>query len=279
MHRREISHPRCQRPNHSYKQRCHQLRICCVGRSVHAERCRRAFARDAVPEPVKADARRSVSCGLMVGSRSLAARLDHVFWIGGGSGAGKSTIARRLATEGDLVIYDTDEAMADHVRRCGPTDCPLLHEFIEMDMDERWVARSPEVMLETFHWFCGEGFDFVVEDLLDLPTGKGVIVEGFRLLPRLVAPLLDDSSHAVWLLPSPAFRHAAITSRGTINEIAGRTSDPARGLDNLLRRDDMFTDRLRSEIGALNLTSIDVDLALSEDELVSKVAELFGSIA
>lgn len=215
----------------------------------------------------------------MVGSRSLAARLDHVYWIGGGSGASKSTIARRLATEHDLVIYDTDEAMADHARRSGPTDCPLLHEFIKMDMDERWVVRSPEVMLDTFHWFRGEGFDFIVEDLLDLPSGKGVIVEGFRLLPRLVAPLLEDLWRAVWLLPSPAFRHAAITSRGTINEIPGGTSDPARALDNLLRRDDMFTDRLRSEIGPLNLTSIDVDPPATEDELVNKVAELFGLMA
>ena len=32
-----------------------------------------------------------------------------------------------------------------------------------MDMDERWVNRSPEVMLETFHGFQGEGFDLVLE--------------------------------------------------------------------------------------------------------------------
>jgi adenylylsulfate kinase-like enzyme len=32
-------------------------------------------------------------------SRSLASRLKHVCWIGGASGAGKSTTARRLATK------------------------------------------------------------------------------------------------------------------------------------------------------------------------------------
>ena len=39
-----------------------------------------------------------------------------------------------------------------------------------MDMDERWVNRSPGTMLETFHWFRGEGFGLIVEDLLRLPA-------------------------------------------------------------------------------------------------------------
>jgi hypothetical protein len=55
-----------------------------------------------------------------------------------------------------------------------------------MSMDERWVNRSPETMLETFHWFRGEGFGPIVEDLLALPAEPGVVAEGFRLLPHLV---------------------------------------------------------------------------------------------
>ena len=99
--------------------------------------------------------------------------------------------------------------MADHARRSSPESCPLLHSFMAMDMDERWVNRSPERMLETFHWFRGEGFDMIVEDLLDLPRDPGIIVEGFRLLPALVEPFLSDPRRAVWLLPTPAFRAAS----------------------------------------------------------------------
>ena len=98
-----------------------------------------------------------------------ASRLAHVRWIGGGSGAGKSTIAHRLADEYGLLLYSTDVALADHTRRSHPSTDPLLHEFLAMDMDERWVHRSPEVMLRTFHGFSGEGFERIVEDLLALP--------------------------------------------------------------------------------------------------------------
>ena len=85
-------------------------------------------------------------------------QLQHVSWIGGGSGAGKSTIARRVAAAHGLRVYATDDAMAEHASRSTPERCPLLHEFLAMDMDEKWLNRSPHTMLDTFHWFSGEGF-------------------------------------------------------------------------------------------------------------------------
>jgi len=95
---------------------------------------------------------------LTVDAGALQEQLRHVYWIGGGSGAGKSTIARRIAAEHGLQLYATDDVMPDHSRRSTPERCPFLHQFMAMDMDERWVNRSPKAMLETFHWFRGEGF-------------------------------------------------------------------------------------------------------------------------
>jgi len=207
---------------------------------------------------------------------ALRGRLRDVYWIGGGSGAGKSTIARRLAARHGLRLYATDEAMADHGRRSTPCDGPFLAEFAAMDMDQRWVSRSPETMLETFGWFRGEGFGLIVEDLLRLPAGPGVIAEGFRLLPRLVRPLLAGPGRAVWLCPTPGFRRAAFERRGSLLQIAGKTSDPDQALANLLERDRMFTGRLREEATRLGLPVIDVDPTMTEDDLAGRVARAFG---
>lgn len=202
--------------------------------------------------------------------------MRHVYWIGGGSGGGKSTVARRLAAEHDLFLYATDDVMPDHADRSRPVDSPMLSEFKAMDMDERWVNRSPDVMLETFHWFRGEGFGLIVEDLLRLPRNVRVVAEGFRLLPHLVKPLLADPRHAVWLLPTDDFRRAAFESRGTTWQIARRTSDPERALRNLLERDRMFTEHLRAETSRLQLPVIDVDRTTTEDHLTERVARVFG---
>lgn len=205
----------------------------------------------------------------------LDQRLQNVYWLGGGSGAGKSTVARRLAAHHDMNYYSTDDAMQDHARRCDPQDTPYLSAFKHMDMDERWLTRSPEIMLETFHWFRGEGFHLILEDLLRLPSGKRTLVEGFRLLPRLVKPLLHRRSHGVWLLPTADFRRSAFQSRGSLCSIAKRTSNPELALDNLLKRDLMFTERLREDAAMAGVAVIDVNSSLSEDALEQRVARQF----
>lgn len=208
---------------------------------------------------------------------ALRERLRHVYWIGGGSGAGKSTVARRIAARHGLRVYATDGVMTDHARRGSHEDCPLLYRFMDMDMDERWVNRPPKTLLETFHWFRGEGFNFIVEDLLRLPREPGVIVEGFRLLPRLVEPLLSVHAQAVWLLPTPDFRRAVVESRGgSASGFLARTTDPERALSNLLERDRMFTDTLREKTARLGLPAIEVNATMTEDDLAERVTVVFG---
>ncbi|SDE17540.1 hypothetical protein [Glycomyces harbinensis] len=209
----------------------------------------------------------------MEASNGLRERLRHVRWIAGGSGAGKSTVAVRLAAEHGMRLYATDDVMADHARRATADQAPFLHRFMAMDMDERWVLRSPQAMLETFHWFRGEGFGLIVEDLLALPADRGVIAEGFRLLPSLVKPLLASRDQAVWLLPTPDFRDAAIHGR----EAGGpgflrRTSDPERAARNLAERERRFTERLREETRRLGLHAIEVDATMTEDDTARRVS-------
>src|SRR5262245_57952836 len=100
-------------------------------------------------------------------------------------------------------VYGTDGVMHAHAQRAAPADAPALAALLAMDMDDRWVNHSPQVMLDTFHWFRGEGFALILDDLAAMPSGPPVIVEGFRLLPSLVQSQLDASSRAVWLLPTP----------------------------------------------------------------------------
>ena len=105
---------------------------------------------------------------------------------------------------------------------------------MSMDMDERWLNRPPQVMVETFHGFQGELFDLFVEDLLTLPTTVPILAEGFTLLPRLVAPLLSSPGQAIWLVPTPGFHRAACDSRGSTwefqQDIRSRTDTGERAI-------------------------------------------------
>jgi hypothetical protein len=145
-----------------------------------------------------------------------------------------------------------------------------------MDMDERWANRSPDVMFQTFPWFAGEGFDLILDDLLALPEEPPIVVEGFRLLPRLVAPLLSLPRKAVWLIPTPAFRRTAFESRGFTWEIPAKTCHPERALSNLLIRDRLFTDAVAKEAAALHLDVVEVDGTLGVEEVTKRVAYCLG---
>jgi hypothetical protein len=202
--------------------------------------------------------------------------LQHIRWIGGGSGAGKSTVSRHLAEKHGLRLYKCDEMQSSHTARSNPVDHPLLHTFLAMTMDERWAQRTPEEMFRTFHGFEGEGFVLLLEDLLDMPTDQLILAEGFKLLPRLVAPLLSQPNQAVWLIPTPQFRRAALVSRGSLWSIAGRTSDPERALSNLLVRDAIYTKEVFKEAAALHLKTLEIDRSFSVDELVACVEECLG---
>ncbi|MBY5935411.1 hypothetical protein KUV51_20560 [Tateyamaria omphalii] len=116
-------------------------------------------------------------------SADLRTALSHIRWLGGGSGAGKTTLAKELAQTHGARLYSSDDTMRDHAALCPAEQCPRLDAFKRMSMDERWVDRSPEAMLDSFHWFAGEGFNLIVQDLLALPKDTAVIAEGFRLLP------------------------------------------------------------------------------------------------
>src|SRR5207248_7536210 len=109
---------------------------------------------------------------------------------------------------------------------------------------------------------------------LDLPSDVPVLVEGYKLLPRLVAPLLSRPDQAVWLIPTPEWRRTAFSRRGSLWSIAGQTSDPETALANLLARDALYTEEVKRQATALQLTIIEV--SGSVDELATCVAQCLG---
>ncbi len=202
--------------------------------------------------------------------------LDRVRWVGGGSGAGKTTVTSLLAERFGARLHSTDATIGVHSDRLDPASAPLLDRFRRMDMDERWVRRDPVTMCRTFPWFHGEGFELVIEDLRRLPGDGLVLVEGFRLLPGLVRPHLSDPRHAVWLLPTPGFRQAAFARRGAAEAFWMRTRDPNQALANLLERDRIFTDELADESSRMALSTVRVDGTGTIEDVADELAARLG---
>ncbi len=191
-------------------------------------------------------------------------RLRHVRWLGGATGTGKTTVAAKLAMAFSPRVYSTDAAISAHSAEGGP-DAPLLSEFGSMSMDERWLNRDAQTMVETFPWFSGERFDCIVRDLQSVPPEPLTLAEGFRLLPGLVHPLLDERRQAVWLTTTPEFRRRAFMAHAQPEQLWCRTSDPPTSLERVLERDTLFADRLAGEAQERSLKVVVVDGSADRD--------------
>ena len=201
--------------------------------------------------------------------------LAHVLWLGGATGAGKSTLAPLLAATLDAHVYSTDAAIADHSAHPGP-NAPLIAELLSMGMDDRWLRRDATTMLDTFPWFAGERFERVVADLERRPGGARVLAEGFRLLPRLVAPLLAQRRQAAWLTTTPELRRRAFARRPEGEQFWRRTSDPERAFERLLERDALFADAVVGQARGLGLKVVVVDGSRSVQSLADELADWFA---
>src|SRR5690606_41817631 len=103
----------------------------------------------------------------------LRERLRHVHWIGGGSGAGKSTVARRLAARYGMRVYSTDGVMADHAGRSTPETAPYLSASKPRDRHKPRLNRSPEPTQGTIPCFRGEGCDLIPKARRPRPAAPG----------------------------------------------------------------------------------------------------------
>lgn len=197
------------------------------------------------------------------------------YWIGGTGGAGKTAVATALVARHGLQLYHFDDSSPRHTPLARPDRHPELAAFIAMNMDERWLRRSPDEMARNAIAGWTERFEFVLDDLLALPALPPIVVEGIGLLPECV---VGDAppERAVFLVHTPAFLRNARDARQGLTSMTRRTSDPARALENLVRRNELLAEHIRTEAQRRGLSVIDVDERLSLERAVELVEEQFG---
>ena len=94
--------------------------------------------------------------------------MDHVIWLGGGCGSGKSSIAREIVHRFDLVLYATDAHAWEHWRRLGAPEIS--------SGDDRWLRTPPEELARQFVSSSDEVLPLILEDLDALREGPLVLV-------------------------------------------------------------------------------------------------------
>ncbi|NKC10703.1 MAG: hypothetical protein GKR94_00410 [Gammaproteobacteria bacterium] len=206
----------------------------------------------------------------------LARALRHVWWLGGGSCAGKTSVARRLASECGVHTYHCDEHFEAHCQRVDKHRHPYFFHIKDLRPEELWMRPVP-VQVAELTGFYDEEFDMVVDDLLALGSARPVLVEGAGLRPARVAPLLTRAGQALWLTATDEFRRRTYPDRGPfVAELLGQCSDPDKARDHWMRRDALRAAALERELRDLELPHLVVDGTLDLLQTVTYVQRYFG---
>jgi hypothetical protein len=200
----------------------------------------------------------------------LSAGLDHVLWIGGAQGAGKSTAARAFAHRKGLRLYFVDAFTYSHAERAETGPYPAMRAFEAKTMDERWLHPEPEEMADEFVEYSRDRFRMVLDDLHGLPTRPAIVAEGPQLLPELVAPLLARPEAAIWLVPTPRLQRGLLDARPSAGP--DHTSDADLVRAKMTRRNELIGERIRSSALEHGLELVEIDAYEQADDALERLA-------
>ncbi|RSN33858.1 hypothetical protein DMC61_08605 [Amycolatopsis sp. WAC 04169] len=203
--------------------------------------------------------------------------LKQALWICGGQWAGKSTVSRLLARRHGITVYHydfhdarahQDRRIAHRVRNGSPAE--------DADPDTVWVEPTPERMAaDTIAGFPLR-FEWALDDLRALVSGRPILAEGWGLRPELVAPLLDSPRRMIVLVPTDEFREHQLRVLPRAAAMAQRVSDPERAQRNRVARDRLVAEDAVRTAKGLGIRVLWVDGSKDAEAVADVVAEHFG---
>ncbi|MFD5249190.1 hypothetical protein ACFWIW_31915 [Amycolatopsis sp. NPDC058340] len=203
--------------------------------------------------------------------------LGQALWICGGQWAGKSTVSRLLARRHGITVYHydfhdarahQDRRVAHRVRNGAPVEDP--------DPDTVWVDPTPERMAaDTIAGFPVR-FEWALDDLRALVSGRPILAEGWGLRPELVAPLLDSPRRMIVLVPTDEFREHQLRVLPRAAAVTHRVSDPERAQRNRVERDRLVAEDAVRSAEKLGIRVVWVDGSKDAEAIADVVAGHFG---
>ncbi len=217
----------------------------------------------------------------MLDQLQVAHELSHVIWIAGSPGSGKSTISHTITRIYVFLDYHVDALAENHfARRIAAGDAGAT-EFMKMNMNQRWIERSVETLVQETIESWTRDFHLVIEDLLAMPKERIIVAEG-NFFPASVAPYLSQPHQAIWLVPTNAFserarrqKRAALIERQKRHGVYNEGSDSEKRLQNIIARDQQLARYVKQQAEELHLPCYEVDGSRSLEEMTDLVERHF----
>ncbi len=119
-------------------------------------------------------------------------------------------------------------------------------------------------------------FEWALDDLRALVSGRPILAEGWGLRPELVAPLLDSTRRMIVMVPTGDFREHQLRVLPRAAAIGHHVSDPERAQRNRIARDRLVAEDAVRAAKALGIRVLEIDGSRDAEAVADVVAEHFG---
>jgi hypothetical protein len=202
--------------------------------------------------------------------------IGDAFWISGGQWAGKSTVARILAHRYGLTAYHYDyQSVHAHYDRRLARLARAGEPAVDPDPEDTWIRHTPEEMAAQVLADFRTGFDWVLDDLRALVSGKPIIAEGWGIRPEFVAEI-GAVGRMVVMVPTEEFRAHQLRSLERARTFHATVSDPEKAQRNRIERDLLVTSDAIASAVRLDIPLIEVDGSRDAESIADIVATQFG---
>lgn len=187
--------------------------------------------------------------------------LKHVYWLGGSSCAGKSTIAQLFEDELGFDIYPIDPKwFGDHLHAADPKRHPGMVKYREafdgLSIREIFETFSVENLIKLQINFFTEEFEMVIDDLYEFPKDKPILAEGTALFPSQVSPVTEPHQ-AIWLVATETHERKIRQQRMKQDSEWNFEMDP--WFDDMITWSSKRKERTTSQAEQLGLKFIETD--------------------
>ena len=175
----------------------------------------------------------------MGGNMKTKNNMPLIYWLGGSTCAGKTTISNALAEKYGFTVYHCDDYLGKHIEKSNAREHPNLNKISEASWND---ILSMDVE-DYLNWTTGsfsEEFGMILEDLDALSDDKPILVEGINLLPKLIKDEIVKNDHAVWLVADEVFYKKHQMQRKELSERIKECSNQELALQNYMNDDLAF---------------------------------------
>jgi 2-phosphoglycerate kinase len=182
----------------------------------------------------------------------VKSRLSSVYWLGGSTCAGKTTIANNLSENYGLMVYHCDEYIGEHIKKSNAKEHPNLFKLTTLSWEDILNIPEEEYLVWIMNLFSEE-FQMILEDLDRQIIEKPILVEGINLLPKLLKDIVGDGDNAIWLVTDDTFYSRHQMERKELFDRINKCINPEQALNNYMNLDLAYGNYIKNEAQRLDL--------------------------